>query len=128
MAMPESYTIIASERLEIRQSHNYFTVHLKATNKAIGYILLWIDHDLPQIGYRIEEPYRNQGYCTEGLRALLPFVETKYKTLEIDQRNLASLRVAKKCGFTFAGTRDRGWTTYGKTISYGKITSVWMHP
>ena len=59
------------------------------------------------IGYWIGEPYIKQGYMSEALHGLLPFVfiQKKFRRLEAAclPHNSASIRVLEKTGFTQEG-------------------------
>lgn len=63
----------------------------------------------PEIGYWIGEPYWNQGYATEALRAMIDhvFTSTEFETLTAGCRvtNAASRAVLDKCGFQWTGAR-----------------------
>lgn len=56
-----------------------------------------------EIGYRIEEPYRNQGYMQEALHGLIDWAKGQglIRTLKArtDIRNLPSQQVLHHCGF-----------------------------
>jgi RimJ/RimL family protein N-acetyltransferase len=64
---------------------------------------------VPEIGYWIGEPYWNQGYATEAVRAMIDhlFTSTEHGTLTAGCRvtNAASRAVLDKCGFQWTGAR-----------------------
>ncbi len=62
-----------------------------------------------QIGYWIDEPYRNRGYATNACLALLPLIKKHgYKKIVVgtDEGNAASRRVCEKAGMRFVETVD----------------------
>ena len=87
----------------------YFSIFL--SRALVGQILL---HDLDYgageslVGYHLFAPqFRGQGIGTQALRLLQRFVLTQaaLRTLFIitSRDNLASQRIAQKCGFTYVG-------------------------
>lgn len=78
--------------------------------KIVGSIIFFkaLYYDGLEIGYLIYDPaVRNRGYATEALGLLCEFLFLAKKInrlqLAIIQGNLASRRVAEKCGFRFEG-------------------------
>lgn len=63
----------------------------------------------PEIGYWMGEPYWNQGYATEAVRAMIDhlFTATHHEMLTAGCRvtNAASRAVLDKCGFQWTGAR-----------------------
>lgn len=64
---------------------------------------------VPEIGYWMGEPYWNQGYATEAIRAMIDhlFTSTEHETLIAGCRvtNASSRAVLDKCGFQWTGAR-----------------------
>jgi RimJ/RimL family protein N-acetyltransferase len=62
---------------------------------------------IAEIGYGISEEYRNIGYASEAVKAILEWAfshsEVTAVEAETDTENTASKRVLKKCGFTLNG-------------------------
>ena len=62
---------------------------------------------ITEIGYGINEEYRNNGYATEAVRAVLEWAishpEVTSVEAETDSDNAASKRVLEKCGFALTG-------------------------
>jgi RimJ/RimL family protein N-acetyltransferase len=61
-----------------------------------------------EIGWTIHKPeHRNQGYATEAVTALVDYLFQAYEVNRVEcntaSTNLASLRLAEKCGFTHEG-------------------------
>lgn len=88
----------------------FFAAELKATRAFIGVIGIsrstYEDGDNPsiEIGWRVDSPYWNQGFATEGARASMNLA---FHTLQIPALiaittpgNLASRRVMEKLGMT----------------------------
>lgn len=91
-----------------------------ADRKAIGEIWVYlIENDrMAKIAFRISPAYQGKGYASEALDAMVRFcfTETELKRLwtDVDTRNIASVRVLEKCGFTREGL-----------IRQGKMVSTW---
>lgn len=62
---------------------------------------------IAEIGYGISEEYRNNGYATEAVKAVLEWAFSHPKVTaveaETDPDNTASKRVLEKCGFALNG-------------------------
>ncbi len=65
-----------------------------------------------EISYGINEPYRNQGYATEAVKAMLAWAFSQqgvyFVTAETEKGNPASIQVLKKNGFVPAGEGTEG--------------------
>ncbi|SDN76462.1 Protein N-acetyltransferase, RimJ/RimL family [Acetanaerobacterium elongatum] len=65
-----------------------------------------------EIGYGIDEPYQNQGYATEAVKAMLAWAfghqGVYFVTAETEKDNAASIQVLKKNGFAPAGEGKEG--------------------
>jgi [ribosomal protein S5]-alanine N-acetyltransferase len=61
-----------------------------------------LGQDTLEIGYEVLTPYRNQGYTTEAVEALVNFAFTQLEAKRIvahtPENNLASIRVVEKLG------------------------------
>lgn len=75
---------------------------------CIGLVPIWEEHyevekNEREVGYWIGLPYWNKGLTTEALTALMEYLsnEDTINTLLLttDANNIASQRVAEKCGF-----------------------------
>ena len=82
-----------------------FVITLKGNDEPIGSIdtVHFID-GVPEIGYCLSRKYWNKGYMSEACKAFTNYLfEQGYKKVLIraDKRNIGSLRVIEKCGFTF---------------------------
>src|SRR5690606_39579441 len=86
-----------------------FAVELKATGEFIGFIVLHVHPsefeiaDAPEIGWRLLPQYWNQGYATEGAKAVLKYA---FRTLRLEKVisftaciNTPSERVMLNIGF-----------------------------
>lgn len=92
--------------------HN-FAIVLKATDEPVGCIGLVprggehceVGADEMEVGYWIGYPYWGKGLTTEALLALLDYCRDELHLTRLaittDSRNVASQRVAEKCGFRF---------------------------
>ena len=81
-----------------------FILTFKETDKAIGKMGLWRDHE---IGFLLDAKHWRKGLAQEALRALLPFffVRKGYEkiTADTDPENKACLGLLKKLGFEVTG-------------------------
>lgn len=87
--------------------HNYSVLYF---GKLVGACGLRIDQHRPwvgEIGYFIEEGYQSKGIATEAVRQLervgFEQLDLQRITILMDVRNLASERVAQKCGYQKEG-------------------------
>lgn len=60
-----------------------------------------------EIGYGVDEEYRNQGYCTEAVKTLTGWALSQEGVqcveAETESSNTASIRVLEKAGFVRSG-------------------------
>ena len=86
--------------------YGMWLVFSKETGKLIGRVGL--EHD--ELGYMIAPELWNQGYATEVCRFIIDYARenTDFEELycRIDEKNAASVRLAKKLGFTNSGHMD----------------------
>lgn len=86
--------------------YGMWLVFSKETGKLIG--RAGLEHD--ELGYMIAPEFQNQGYATEVCRFIIEYARenTDFEELycRIDERNEASVRLAKKLGFTNSGNVD----------------------
>lgn len=86
--------------------YGMWLVFSKETGKLIG--RAGLEHD--ELGYMIAPELWNQGYATEVCRFIIDYARenTDFEELycRIDERNTASVRLAKKLGFTNSGHVD----------------------
>jgi RimJ/RimL family protein N-acetyltransferase len=89
----------------------YWAVEEKTTGSFIGEVG-FADHkrdiepplkDTPEIGWVIATQFHGQGYATEAVRAAIAWGDAHFGAAPtaciIDPENLASIRVAEKCGY-----------------------------
>lgn len=83
-----------------------WVVTLKSSNEPIGEILL-IDVDfgnkMCEVSYLYGEKYWRQGYATEALLSVLPYLnKIGFTTIvaRVNKLNVGSMKVLTKCGFT----------------------------
>ena len=86
--------------------YGMWLVFSRETGKLIG--RAGLEHD--EIGYMIAPQFQNRGYATEVCRFIIDYARknTDFEELycRIDERNTASVRLAKKLGFTNSGNVD----------------------
>ncbi len=89
-------------------------MELKATHKVIGEIVLYdlMLKEQADIGYRINQDYWGQGFATEAVRAV---IKAAFELMDLGRlqircftKNIGSMRVAQKLGFTQEGLIRRG--------------------
>ena len=102
--------------------YGMWLVFSKETGKLIG--RAGLEHD--ELGYMIAPELWNQGYATEVCRFIIDYARenTDFEELycRIDEKNEASVRLAKKLGFTNSGQVDEDIhaSIYRKNIKYIK--------
>lgn len=95
-------------------------IYSREHQAVIGEIWVYlIENDrMAKVAFRIGENFKNKGYATEALSAVVDFCfkSTELKRLwsDVDVRNIASCRVMEKCGFLREGL-----------IRQGKMVSSW---
>jgi RimJ/RimL family protein N-acetyltransferase len=59
--------------------------------------------DVPELGWALASPFHGMGYATEAVRAAVAWGDAHFESTRtvclIDPENLASIRVARKCGY-----------------------------
>lgn len=91
----------------------FFGIREKQTNKLIGALEVYqTDAEVCEIGVFVSAEFKNNGYATEITKS---FIELAKKSTDIESivfsvkmNNVASLRVAEKCGFE----KNRLYTLY----------------
>jgi RimJ/RimL family protein N-acetyltransferase len=89
----------------------YWAVEEKATGRfagELGFANFKRDiaapmRDVPELGWALAAPFHGQGYATEAVRAAVAWGDVRFDSARtvclIDPENLASIRVAQKCGY-----------------------------
>jgi len=89
-------------------------IALKDNNEVIGDIYVYlIDHDkMASIAIRLSANCQNKGYGTEALKAMTDFcfknTELKRLWTKVDVRNISSVKMLEKCGYTKEGLIRQG--------------------
>ena len=105
------------------------------TGELVGSISFRINrHDVATVGYWIGQPYRQKGYCSEALLALLQwlFTETHANSVRATHwiQNPVSGRVMLKCWMTYEGILY-GWhkknDQYYDAASYSILKSAFKN-
>ncbi len=91
----------------------FFGIREKQTNKLIGALEVYqTDVGSCEIGVFVSAEFKNNGYATEITKSFIEFAKkcTDIETIvfSVKMNNVASLRVAEKCGFV----RNRVYTLY----------------
>ena len=89
-----------------------FAIAELRTGRAVGTAGLWLNDDRPATaGYTVAPSARGRGYAKAGLRALTAFAWTlpdiDRVELFIEPANLASIAVARSCGYREDGLASR---------------------
>lgn len=95
--------------------------------KAIGEMWIYlIENDrMAKVAFRMSPAYQGKGYITEALNAVIEFcfTHTELKRLwtDVDIRNIPSVKVLEKCGFSREGHIRQGKmvSTYCDYYLYG---------
>lgn len=102
--------------------YGMWLVFSRETGKLIG--RAGLEHN--EMGYMIAPKFQNQGYATEVCRFIIDYARenTDFEELycRIDEKNVASVRLAKRLGFTNSGHVDEDIhaSIYRKNIKYIK--------
>ena len=82
-----------------------FIITEKGKDEPIGSIDTFeFVNGYPEIGYCLSRKYWNKGYMSEACNAFINYLFTlgyKKVLIRADTRNIGSLKVIEKCGFTF---------------------------
>ncbi|MBN1694872.1 GNAT family N-acetyltransferase [candidate division WOR-3 bacterium] len=126
---------ISSSRIKFESGECvHLAVILKATQELIGAIGLIIDKGFNrgELGYWIGREYWNQGYCTEGSRAVLDYGFNQLLLHKITSshfaRNPSSGRVMRKIGMKKEGFLKKHVPKSGKyedLVIYGVLRKEW---
>ena len=97
-------------------NHGRWAVHTKSNLEFIGWCGLKFRPERNEIdlGYRLIKNAWGKGYATEAAYACIKYGFEKLNLQRIIGRampdNIASLNVLKKCGMTYIGEEDSGWS------------------
>ena len=111
-----------------------FAVICRRSGKMIGtcgFVRFDTANDSAEVGYVFNPSYRDQGYATEALCAVLDFGFSKLGLHRIEARfmkdNLASRRVMEKCGMYFEGICRDMLIIKGKYEDIGICAAIAPH-
>lgn len=115
LALWPTHTSVEMSRAVIKNvfipNKDTYAIVLKSTQEIIGCIGLVpigeehynLEKDNREIGYWIGLPYWNLGFATEAVIGLMEYLSSQDKVesflITTDANNIASQRVAEKCGF-----------------------------
>jgi [ribosomal protein S5]-alanine N-acetyltransferase len=92
-----------AEKIKSNTEHNYAILYKDTLVGACGITINQHRKHIGEIGYFLDEPYWGRGITTLAIKQLtkIGFAKLKLERLEIhiNPKNLASERVAIKCGF-----------------------------
>lgn len=78
----------------------------------VGSIGSWFDDDHREVGYWIGREYWGKGIATGALRAFLDIERTRPLVAFVAVGNIASRRVAERCGFAFTREKESEGVRY----------------
>ncbi len=89
-------------------------ITVRGTDQFVGWCGTGIKDDLPhpnrEVGYAVAERFRNQGYATQAVRALVAYLFSQTDTAAVNAvslvRNAASNKVIEKSGLPYVGIVD----------------------
>ena len=102
----------------------------------IGFMDISKTNKSGEIGYWMSSEVAGNGYMTEAVgileRELFDSFDFNRILIKCDERNVASARVAKKCGYTHEGTlREDTWSDhfedFRNTLIFSKLKSEYSH-
>lgn len=112
-----------------------FAIELAGQPGMIGYVSLhrFVDASRRcEVGYALAQPYWNQRYAGEALRAVLEYgfsaLDLNRIEADIDPANVASARLLERYGFHKEGYMPERWIVNGQpadTAYYGLLRSYW---
>jgi RimJ/RimL family protein N-acetyltransferase len=73
-----------------------------------GNVVSWEQPGERLVGYWIGKEYWGKGVATRALSEFLGYVKTRPLYARVAKRNVASIRVLEKCGFTISGEDRAG--------------------
>lgn len=116
-----------------REGAHHWVILLKETDTLIGLVNYLGETRIPSMGYIIHQDYWGQGIATEACRAVLTygFRQLGYERMElwIDERNVASQRVAQKLGFGLKGQLRQKYPhrqQYHVMLVWGLLAEEWQ--
>ncbi len=117
---------------EEKRSLNWVIEH-KQTGAFMGSAGFWridLENSRAEIGYSLAKKYWGQGYMTEILNKILPFVFKKVGVHSVmaivDVENIASWKLLEKVGFAKEAHHRQDWYFNGKfydSLVYGMLES-----
>ncbi len=119
-------------KLEKEYSYRIFLWNIYIGN--IGYFSISKENKSCEIWYWIDKEYTKKGYITEAVKVLeAELFEKWFNRIEIccDERNVASVWVAKKCGYTLEWKlREHIYSKYhddmSNTFIFSKLKSEYL--
>lgn len=110
----------------------FFAAFVRASSTFVAQIYLGpVNWDLPEfeLGYFADKSHLGQGYVAEAARATLSVVfehlHAHRVRLECDDTNIASIRVAERCGFVREGhireNKRQGDGSHSGTLHFGLL-------
>lgn len=96
---------LGNARFEETEDRRLYLIRLICENKYenIGFVQLIKRNDGIDIGYSVIEEYQRHGYATQALKLAVEIVKDFNSPIYVQIRddNVASVGVAKKCGFSY---------------------------
>ncbi len=86
--------------------------------RVAGNVVSWEQDGEREIGYWIGREHWGRGVATEAVSEFLRQVTTRPLFAHVAERNVASVRVLEKCGFTLVGKHEEAPATGGAAVRY----------
>jgi tRNA (cmo5U34)-methyltransferase len=126
---------VTKDPIDIAKPCVPLAVQLKPGGATIGCVFIGRKPELDnetELGYYIDENYRNSGYATEAAKAMIwwAFEEAGQDALSsaIRVNNKASRRVIEKLGFVYGGERTLTYDGRGYEFDYFRLYHIAIFP
>lgn len=120
--------------LEEKPGQRWYVIQTKQGRRVGQLVVREKEDNTIQIGYRVTPPARNKRYCTAAVRTVVNyfFSETDAEKIiaEANPRNMASIRVLEKAGFTQIGYKEKAVEINGVWMDgavYELMKSDWLY-
>lgn len=85
---------------------------IEADGEPVGNLGSWTQDGHREVGYWIDREHWGKGITTEALRLFLAVERTRPLYAWVEERNVGSMRVLEKCGFTLLADQPRDPPTH----------------
>jgi len=132
-SLPEAEGVVAELMRRDRQDEPVWAITRAGAVVGIVSLVFRADHRIARLGYGIHRDHRRLGLTGEGVRAVLAEAFRGYPQLakvaaHTDARNLVSIALLRKLGFSHEGTLRSNEFAKGEFVDdavYGLLRSEW---